>query len=184
MTLYFHPLSAQPIHVRIGETTAQDLNIDLGPPLRIHYKEDDRMTIHSTSNTSDHRTDTDCSLFLRSMQTRFTNELIDFYNYFQHGIEFLISGSTHVVRKILIHTNVVSMISSISPCTLHLIRFSLDLPYSRGTNDVLGKLKASQKMTKMVNIIHIISSFPIESTAIDSPPRMRFYDRVCRGLLP
>jgi len=63
--------------------------VDLGPPLRVHYKEDDRMTIHSTSRPNDDDTDTDY-----------------FYNYFQHGIDFLISGSTRIVRKIILHTNV------------------------------------------------------------------------------
>lgn len=33
----------------------------------------------------------------------------DFYNYFQHGIDFLISGTTHTVRKIILHTNIVSI---------------------------------------------------------------------------
>jgi len=32
---------------------------------------------------------------------------LDFYNYFHHGVDFLISGQTHVVRKIIIHSNVV-----------------------------------------------------------------------------
>jgi hypothetical protein len=31
----------------MGVTTAQDLSIELGPPLRVHHKEDERMTIHS-----------------------------------------------------------------------------------------------------------------------------------------
>jgi len=33
--------------------------------------------------------------------------VLDFYNYFHHGVDFLISGHTHVVRKIIIHSNVV-----------------------------------------------------------------------------
>lgn len=33
---------------------------------------------------------------------------LDFYNYFSHGIDFLISGQTHLVRKIILHSNVVS----------------------------------------------------------------------------
>lgn len=37
----------QPIWIRIGQTTSQDLICDLGSPLRTFYKEDDRMTIHS-----------------------------------------------------------------------------------------------------------------------------------------
>lgn len=32
---------------------------------------------------------------------------LDFYNYFHHGVDFLISGQTHIVRKIIIHSNVV-----------------------------------------------------------------------------
>lgn len=118
------------------------------------------------------------------MQTYFTDALADFYNYFQHGIEFLISGSTHIVSKILMHTNVVSMNLSGFLCVFDLPRFSLDLLYSRDTNDVPGKLKASQKMTKMVSIVYVISTLYIEMVVTDSPPRMRFYDRVCNALRP
>jgi hypothetical protein len=31
----------------------------------------------------------------------------DFYNYFQHGIDVLISGVTHKVQKVILHSNVV-----------------------------------------------------------------------------
>lgn len=34
----------------------------------------------------------------------------DFYNYFQHGLDFFISGSTHTVKKIIIHSNIASSI--------------------------------------------------------------------------
>lgn len=81
--------SALLLHVRVGETTAQDLTIDLGPPSRVHHKEDERMTIHSPNiQASDDDGSTDY-----------------FYNYFHHGVDFLISGQTHVVRKIIIHSN-------------------------------------------------------------------------------
>lgn len=33
---------------------------------------------------------------------------VDFYNYFQHGIDFLLSDHTHIVKKIILHSNVVS----------------------------------------------------------------------------
>ncbi|KAF9464456.1 hypothetical protein BDZ94DRAFT_1354305 [Collybia nuda] len=89
VTLHFYPSSSKPVHMRLGETTAQDLTLDLGPPLRVHYKDDERMTIHSTSNAFQEETVTDY-----------------FYNYFQHGLDFLISGSTHVVKKIVLHSNV------------------------------------------------------------------------------
>ncbi|KAG1768122.1 hypothetical protein EDD22DRAFT_257558 [Suillus occidentalis] len=81
--------SALLLHVRIGETTAQDLTIDLGPPSRVHHKEDERMTIHSPNiQASEDDGSTDY-----------------FYNYFHHGVDFLMSGQTHVVRKIIIHSN-------------------------------------------------------------------------------
>ncbi|KAK7470533.1 hypothetical protein VKT23_001958 [Stygiomarasmius scandens] len=88
VTLHFHPSNARPIHVRLGVTTAQDLMVDLGAPLRVHYKEDDRMTIHASSQKSD------------SADTGY------FYNYFQHGLDFLLSGTTHVVKKIILHSNI------------------------------------------------------------------------------
>ncbi|KAG8745755.1 hypothetical protein FRC10_007016 [Ceratobasidium sp. 414] len=87
--IYLHFYSpehdAEPIHVQIGVTTAEDLTCDLGPPILTHYKEDDRMAIHATAKD---------------------DEESYFYNYFQHGLDFLISGKTHRVRKIIVHTNV------------------------------------------------------------------------------
>ncbi|KAG6854821.1 hypothetical protein C0991_012011 [Blastosporella zonata] len=89
VTLYFHPSSSRPVHVRLGETTAQDLTLELGPPLRVHYKEDERMSIHAIDNASD-----------------VDDEPRYFYNYFQHGLDFLITGPEHVVTKIILHSNV------------------------------------------------------------------------------
>ncbi|KAG9218976.1 hypothetical protein CCMSSC00406_0001386 [Pleurotus cornucopiae] len=88
ITLFFHPIgSTEPLHIRLGETTAQDLTVDLGPPSRKHYKDDDRMTIHSTSSANE-------------------EDRGYFYNYFQHGLDFLISGTSHIVRKVIVHTNI------------------------------------------------------------------------------
>ncbi|KAF5322247.1 hypothetical protein D9619_000792 [Psilocybe cf. subviscida] len=90
VTLYFYPtVNTNPLHIRIGETTAQDLTLDLGPPLRIHYKDDERMKIHAA---------------VRSTEPDDTAGY--FYNYFQYGIDFLISENSHVVKKIILHTNV------------------------------------------------------------------------------
>lgn len=47
VTLRFWPDLHDAIRVRIGVTTAQDLVLDLGEPLRTFYKEDDRMSIHA-----------------------------------------------------------------------------------------------------------------------------------------
>ncbi|CAE6494399.1 unnamed protein product [Rhizoctonia solani] len=83
---FFTPDSDDPpIHIRLGVTTAEDLTCDLGPPVLTHYKEDDRMSIHATGQD---------------------DEESYFYNYFQHGLDFLISGKTHRVRKIIVHSNV------------------------------------------------------------------------------
>ncbi|KAI0750740.1 UPF0183-domain-containing protein [Daedaleopsis nitida] len=87
--LHFYPTGSASIGVLLGSSTAQDLTCDLGPPLRVHYKEDDRMTIHSRSGTTESDTDGDY-----------------FYNYQQHGMDFLISGATHTVKKIVLHSNV------------------------------------------------------------------------------
>ncbi|GAV98916.1 UPF0183-domain-containing protein [Lentinula edodes] len=86
VTLQFYPSNTASLHVRIGTTTAQDLAVSLGRPLRVHYKEDDRMTIHS------------------SLQDE--SDTGYFYNYFQHGIDFYISGKNHVVKKIILQSNV------------------------------------------------------------------------------
>jgi len=87
--LYFFPSSSEPVQIHIGVTTAQDLTCDLGPPVRVHYKEDDRMSIHSRTTSADEEAETDY-----------------FYNYVQHGIDFLVCGSTHVVKKIVLHSNI------------------------------------------------------------------------------
>ncbi|KAI0638132.1 hypothetical protein C8Q77DRAFT_1089559 [Trametes polyzona] len=89
VTLQFYPSGSTPIHITLGSSTAQDLTIDLGSPLRVHYKEDDRMTIHSRSEQSEPEEGNDY-----------------FYNYQQHGIDFLLSGATHTVKKIVLHTNI------------------------------------------------------------------------------
>ena len=62
MDLYFYPSGAEPVRIHLGETSAQDLTCDLGPPLRVHYKEDDRMAIHSRRATEDEDVDADCTL--------------------------------------------------------------------------------------------------------------------------
>ncbi|KZS98044.1 hypothetical protein SISNIDRAFT_436865 [Sistotremastrum niveocremeum HHB9708] len=90
VSIYFYgsPSSTPPLKILLGKTTAQDLTLDLGPPLRTHYKEDDRMNIHSGRVEEDEHDDG------------------YFFNYFQHGMDFLISGSTHIVQKIILHTNI------------------------------------------------------------------------------
>ncbi|THH11714.1 hypothetical protein EW145_g472 [Phellinidium pouzarii] len=86
--LYFYPTASRPIHIRIGVTSAQDLTCDLGAPLRVYYKEDERMAIHSHNRVPD------------GIEDGY------FYNYFQLGVDFLISASNHLVQKVVVHTNI------------------------------------------------------------------------------
>ncbi|KAF8746026.1 hypothetical protein AX14_004308 [Amanita brunnescens Koide BX004] len=88
LVLYFYPSGSLPMHVRLDDTTAQDIVLALGHPPRTHYKEDERMTIHANASEGEE------------------TEAGYFYNYFQHGIDFFISSSAHIVKKIILHTNV------------------------------------------------------------------------------
>lgn len=56
--LYFYPTAtSEPFFVEIGITTAQDLSVELGAPPRTHYREDDRMHIHSRQKTNEEEDD-------------------------------------------------------------------------------------------------------------------------------
>lgn len=51
--LHFYPTAtSESVFVEIGVTTAQDLSVELGTPPRTHYREDDRMHIHSRQRTN------------------------------------------------------------------------------------------------------------------------------------
>ncbi|KAF5387713.1 hypothetical protein D9615_000496 [Tricholomella constricta] len=143
VTLYFYPSSSTPVHVRLGETTAQDLTLDLGPPLRVHYKDDERMSIHATEGAPEPE-----------------NEPRYFYNYFQHGIDFLISGPSHVVTKIILHSNVPG-----SP---------LFQRYKRCNWEIEGKPEDDEDGN--VLLLSCIIQTRVECLQ-DTPPRKRFYDR-------
>lgn len=63
MVLRFYPDPSSAVHVRLGVTTAQDLILDLGPPLRTFYREDDRMAIHSRTRTDEDSVEPSCESF-------------------------------------------------------------------------------------------------------------------------
>ena len=87
--------------------------------------------------------------------------LSDFYNYFRHGIDFLISGATHTVRKIILHTNIVSPIATDTISKLNVaITNSLVHLCSTGTGGAHGRSRGYQKMMKMVGSLHSIAHFP------------------------
>ncbi|OCF40325.1 hypothetical protein I317_05892 [Kwoniella heveanensis CBS 569] len=74
----------QVIEIVIGQTTSQDLSLDLGPQLRKFWKEDDRLE----KMWGGHSEPGGC-----------------FWNYFQYGLDFLISPQGFV-SKILCHSNI------------------------------------------------------------------------------
>ena len=155
--LHFYPTNSRSLHIKLHTTTAQDLTLDLGPPLRIHYKEDERMTIHSTNkSTDDFNAESDCVCvpFYLICCTQPTG-LTDFYNYFQHGLDFFISGSTHTVKKIIVHTNIVCSFRSHLPLKSLFIHHNNSLGHL-SFNDisaVTGKSKALQKTKKTVRLL-------------------------------
>jgi len=75
------------LEVDIGVTTSQDLLLDLGAPLRRFYKEDDRME-RMWGAARAGADDGNC-----------------FWNYFQYGLDFLISPNG-LVTKIIAHSNI------------------------------------------------------------------------------
>ncbi|KAH9938204.1 UPF0183-domain-containing protein [Fomitopsis serialis] len=143
--LYFYPSGTEPVQIRLGATSAQDLTCDLGPPLRIHYKEDDRMAIHSRRSGEDEDADTDY-----------------FYNYLQHGFDFLVDGTTHLVKKIVIHTNVPG-----SP---------LFQRYKRCPWEIEGKPEDDED--GMCGCVESLAR--VTQRHAETPPRVRFYDTVSR----
>ncbi|PFH52810.1 hypothetical protein AMATHDRAFT_1853 [Amanita thiersii Skay4041] len=136
VTLHFYPSSSSPAQIRLNETTAQDLILALGPPSRVHYKEDERMMIHASSSNSTN------------------SEAGYFHNYFQHGIDFFISSSSHIVKKILLHTNVVG-----SP---------LFQRYKRCCWEIEGAPEDDEDGNVPYRWLVFM---------LDTPPRKRFYDR-------
>lgn len=87
------------VHVGVGiqrgtdmvtfSSSAQDLLSTLGQPNRTFVKQHDKLRIHSASQAD--------------------SPLADyFYNYFDLGIDFLLDGQRHCVKKIILHTNLPS----------------------------------------------------------------------------
>jgi hypothetical protein len=69
--LHFYALPpAQPrsISLRLGQTRSQDVLIDMGPPLRVHDKDDDRMAIHSSRTESSTELQ-GCEYFSKALQS-------------------------------------------------------------------------------------------------------------------
>jgi hypothetical protein len=92
-----------PIDITIGETTAQDLLLDLGSPLRRFLKEDDRMERIWGGQASGGDKGS-MFPFSRCVEQKLT--IAVFWDYFQHGFDILISPD-NLVSKIILHSNIV-----------------------------------------------------------------------------
>ncbi|WWC70041.1 uncharacterized protein I206_103985 [Kwoniella pini CBS 10737] len=74
------------LRITIGQTTAQDLILDIGSPLRKFWKEDDRLSkMWGNTNTNQQSS---C-----------------FWNYLQYGLDFLVDKDG-IVIKIICHSNI------------------------------------------------------------------------------
>jgi hypothetical protein len=51
--LYFFPSGSAKRTLLLGVSTAEDIRYELGEPMNIYYKEDDRISIHAPSNEDD-----------------------------------------------------------------------------------------------------------------------------------
>lgn len=85
--LFFFPSDSAKRTLRLGVSTAEDIRYELGEPMNVYYKEDDRIAIHAPSPEED-----------ASLNSYFMN-------YFNHGIDCFVDGSTHVLKKIIVHSN-------------------------------------------------------------------------------
>ena len=115
----FRKWTNQSFWITLGETTTQDLIIELGPPSAMYRKNDKRMTIHklrtaagqpeSSDGGRADETDTDQSSFMTGSEEADDEEAafeeVDshiggecFYNYFFMGFDILVSAPTQPSR--------------------------------------------------------------------------------------
>ncbi|TXT07178.1 hypothetical protein VHUM_03348 [Vanrija humicola] len=81
------------VEIVLGETTSQDLLVDLGPPLRTYWKEDDRL---------DRVWGQERDAELNGQEADTSNSC--FWNYFQHGLDFLVTDG--IVTKMIAYSNI------------------------------------------------------------------------------
>ncbi|KAK4684206.1 hypothetical protein P7C73_g5990, partial [Tremellales sp. Uapishka_1] len=121
-----------PLDIVIHQTTAQDLLLDLGPPLRKFWKEDDRLqkmwggeAVHGGCKADSELNPLGCTLSFG----------IGFWNYFQYGMDFLIVDGK--VKKVLLHSNIPG-----TPLFQRYARCPWTLPSSSGSLDYTSPLSA------------------------------------------
>ncbi|CAG8559888.1 240_t:CDS:2, partial [Acaulospora colombiana] len=105
-----NPISKE---ILLNVTTPQDLLVDIGSALRVFFKEEDKMRIHSEDisniDSVDNKVQENNSVLSNGIEDRNHGDghPIDyFYNYFQYGFDVLFDGMTHRCKKIILHGNV------------------------------------------------------------------------------
>ncbi|SCZ88350.1 BZ3500_MvSof-1268-A1-R1_Chr10-2g02928 [Microbotryum saponariae] len=93
--LVFYPhdspsTSHHAVEFKIGESTSEDIMCDLGSAVRSFWKEDDRMSIHSSPDAT-------------ALAALDPNPY--FLSYPSLGITFLVHGSKHHLLKVILHSN-------------------------------------------------------------------------------
>ncbi|BGP50165.1 hypothetical protein JCM10450v2_006076 [Rhodotorula kratochvilovae] len=81
-----------PVELRIGTTTSEDILCELGAAIRTFWKEDDRLSIHTASlggSSSDPSLDPNPY----------------FLSYPHLGLTLLLASTTHILLKIILHSN-------------------------------------------------------------------------------
>lgn len=136
-SVLFSFLASSPNHeisdleIIIGRSTSEDVICDFGAPLRTFWKEDDRMKIHT---------------HLRSVgrpagQHEDPNPY--FMSYFNIGVDFLIDPITHVVLKVILHSNIPGEIlfARYSRCPWFICFDDQDVPSTEKASFVNQKIK-------------------------------------------
>ncbi|CAG8627547.1 8467_t:CDS:10, partial [Paraglomus brasilianum] len=112
VTVHFFPTSnmtRQSTEILLNVTTPQDLLVEIGPPLRTFYKEEDQMKIHSEENgkPADYGNHmTNAAVTDTAVPQGEDGHTDYFYNYFHLGFDVLFDGSTHRCKKVVLNGNV------------------------------------------------------------------------------
>jgi len=150
ITVNFVPTNnvpATPTTVTLDVTTPQDLRVEIGSPLRIFYKEEDKMRIHSeeAADADDYGAN-GTSNGVEGPSHAEVPSRDYFYNYFHLGFDELFDGTTHRCKKIVLHTNM--------PGHYDFQRYKR-CPY---------KLRVRPKVNRKVNRSSQAAQLPIESS--------------------
>mmetsp|Transcript_56837 Transcript_56837/g.158298 ORF Transcript_56837/g.158298 Transcript_56837/m.158298 type:complete len:657 (+) Transcript_56837:80-2050(+) len=163
---FMHPVSAQPdgpedvvvrpatgVELR-GRTLRfgsmpQDVFSDFGPPEQVCVKDVDAVRIHSASTLPPRLTGPDY-----------------YYNYFHLGLDVLFDGRSHLVKKVILHTNppMHELFSRYTRCFFH-----IPLGSSTETQAPLSQgVRASVSAATPLDSAVLLSSSPHAATALDS----------------